>query len=206
MAQITSGLYSILSNPFVYNFFQWSVGIDSWRQLLVKNHIRPNRGDYFLDIGCGTADILAHLPNLNYVGFDLSQEYIIAAKKRFGHRGTFKCEQVKATNLETPSSFDIVLAHGVLHHLNDEEAIQLFELAYMALKPHGRLITVDGVFTRDQSTLARWILSQDRGQNIRSQEGYVNLASRVFSNVQSTIGHKFLRIPHTLIILECTKD
>ncbi len=206
MAQITSGLYSILSNPFVYNFFQWSVGIDSWRQVLVKNYIRPNVGDNFLDIGCGTADILAYLPNLNYIGFDPSEEYILAAKKRFGHRATFKCEQVNVATLENPSSFDIALAHGVLHHLNDEEAIQLFELAYMALKPNGRLITVDGVFTENQSRLAKWIILQDRGRNVRTQKEYLRLASLVFTQISHVIKHDLYKIPYTHIILECTKD
>jgi hypothetical protein len=94
---------------------------------------------------------------------------------------------------------------GILHHLDDGEALQLFHLAQTALKPGGRLITLDGVFVQKQSPCARYIISKDRGQNVRTQQGYLQLASQVFSTITTSIRHDLLRIPYTHIILECMK-
>jgi len=65
---------------------------------------------------------------------------------------------------------------------------------------------MDGVFMEKQSPVAKWIISKDRGQNIRTQEGYLELAYQVFSNISTDIRHDMLRIPYTHFILECTKN
>jgi SAM-dependent methyltransferase len=205
MPQITSGIRSVLSFPSIYRLFGWLIGGSSSRTTFVKNYIRPKTGDLILDIGCGPGDIVAYLPAVEYVGFDASQEYIKAARTRFGNRATFICDKVSTNSLEQRSYFDIVLAVGILHHLDDAEALQLFNLAQVALKPGGRLITFDGVFVKNQSPCARYIISKDRGQNVRTKEGYLQLASQVFSDISVNIRHDLLRIPYTHIILECTR-
>ncbi len=195
-------LRSILSIPAMYILFGWLIGSNSGRAAFVREYIRPKLGESILDIGCGPGDIVSHLPlGVEYVGFDASQPYIDAAKKRFGGRATFICERVNTAALE--QRFDVVLALGILHHLNDAEALQLFRLAQSALKPEGRLITLDGVYTNDQSRLVRWIISKDRGQYVRDQEGYHSLANQVFKNTKVMIRHDLLRIPYTHIIMEC---
>lgn len=206
MSQKTSGIFSVLSHPFIYSLFQWLIGVDSFYKNFARNYIRPQTGDRILDIGCGPADIVAYLPDVDYVGFDASPDYIKAAQKRFGHYATFKCELVSTRSLEQNSSFDLVLANGVLHHLDDAEALQLFKLAKSALKSGGRLVTFDGVFINNQSPVAKWIISKDRGQNVRTQKEYIQLASQVFSAINVNIRHDLLRIPYTHIILECTHE
>ena len=205
MPQITQGIRSILSIPAIYSLFGVLIGGSSWRTTFVKEYVCPKFGDRILDIGCGPGDIFPYLPKVEYVGCDLSQKYIEAALTRFGDRATFICRKVSATTLEKYSSFDIVLAVGILHHLDDAEALQLFCLAQAALKPGGRLVTFDGVFVANQSPCARYIISKDRGQNVRTKEGYLSIASQVFSNIVVNIRHDLLRIPYTHIILECSR-
>lgn len=205
MPQINQGIRSVLSIPAIYSLFKLLIGGSSGRTRLVREYVRPTFGDRILDIGCGPGDILPYLPDVKYVGFDASQEYIKAAQTRYGVRATFICEQVSTTTLKEPSSFDIVLAIGILHHLDDAEALQLFHLAQAALKPGGRLITFDGVFIEKQSPFARYIISRDRGQNVRTQENYLAIASQVFSTITVSIRHDLLRIPYTHLILECTR-
>lgn len=205
MPQITQGIRSVLSIPAIYTLFKLIIGGSSSRTTLVREYVRPKCGDRILDIGCGPGDTLPYLPDVDYVGFDASQEYTKAAQTRYGNRATFICQQVSTTTLKEPSCFDIVLAIGILHHLDDAEALQLFQLAQAALKPGGRLITFDGVFVEKQSPLARYIISRDRGQNVRTQEGYLAIASQVFSTITVSIRHDLLRIPYTHLILECTR-
>lgn len=206
MPQIIQGIRSILSIPAVYRLFGVLIGSASYRQVLARQYICPKSRDRVLDIGCGPGDMFPYLPNVEYLGFDLSQKYIQAARSRFGDRATFVCESVSTTTLKQSSYFDIVLAMGILHHLDDVEAIQLFQLAKTALKPGGRLITFDGVFTNDQSACARYIISKDRGQNVRTKNGYYQLATQVFPQIVVNIRHDLLRIPYTHIILECTRS
>lgn len=83
----------ILANPFVYRLFSTIVGQGPARRVYVNEHIQPEKGSRVLDIGCGPADILEYLPeNIEYVGIDMSGEYIEAARKRFGRRGRFICQ------------------------------------------------------------------------------------------------------------------
>ena len=195
---------SILGIPAIYSLFTNLVGGRRSCHRFVKDHIHPNIGDKILDIGCGPGNFLEFLPEVDYVGFDASPSYIEAAQRRFGNRGRFFCELVTRNTLQG-ENFDLVLSNGVLHHLNDEEASQLFELAYSVLKPGGRLVTEDGCYVPGQSAIARYLLRLDRGRFVRDKEGYENLAKLHFTDTKTTIRHDLLRIPYTHIIMECTK-
>jgi predicted TPR repeat methyltransferase len=174
-------------------------------QLFVDEYIRPQPGDHILDIGCGTAYILDFLPDVQYIGFDMEYRYINYAKTKYGHRGEFLCKKVSPDAINNNTKFELILAKGVLHHLNDDEATQLFTLSSGLLKETGRLITFDGCYTSEQSWLARYILSNDRGNFVRTKNQYVNLAQTVFSNIKTQLRDDFTRLPSTQIIMECQK-
>jgi hypothetical protein len=97
------------------------------------------------------------------------------------------------------------MANGVMHHLNDREAVDLFKLAFAGLKKGGRMLTIDGCYTKNQHRLIRFILSKDRGKFVRNREEYVNLASKVFSGVKTELRDDMLNIPYNHLIIECTK-
>ncbi len=194
-------LRSVLSIPFMYDLFGWLIGGNSSRATFVKQYVHPNKGDRVLDIGCGPGSIIPFLPiGTEYVGFDASQKYIDFAKKHFDGKGTFICEQVSCASI-TQQSFDIVLAMGILHHLDDVEALSLFKLAKSALKSNGKLVTIDPVYTDNQPKLAKWIISKDRGDYVRNERDYSLLANQVFLDNHIEIRHDLLRIPYSHIII-----
>lgn len=207
MAQITHGIRSILSHPAIYDLTQNLLGAGRSRKRLVRDYIRAKPGDQLLDIGCGTAELLPYLPqDIRYVGFDLSQRYIDAAKRRFGDRGRFESMDIAHFQEGAiESGADIALAIGILHHLDDELAQSLIQTAWNKLKPGGRFISLDGTLMPHQSKLARALILRDRGQNIRTPEEYTRLASKVFSSVTTTVRHDLLFVPYTHCILECTR-
>lgn len=86
------------------------------------------------------------------------------------------------------------------------EALGLSQLAHKALRPGGRLITVDGVFMAGQSPCAKWIIASDRGQFVRTKDGYLDLIKQVFQDFDVFIRHDLIRIPYTHIIIECRKN
>jgi len=206
MSQITTGIRSILSHPFIYKTVQNMLGANKVRIQCVEKYIRPFKNAKILDIGCGTADILKFLPNsVEYIGFDLNNHYINYAKNKFGNRGTFICNDVN-NQIKNLPPFDIILATGLLHHLDDAEVNKLFTMATNALKESGRMVTFDGCFLENQSRVAKFIIKKDRGQNVRFPNEYKNLAETSFNHVKVNIHHDLLRIPYTHIIMECSKS
>ena len=89
---------------------------------------------------------------------------------------------------------------GLMHHLDDSEVTALAKLANIALKPTGKFITIDPSFSPDQNIFARYLITKDRGQNVRDEKGYVDLLSKRFIIVNSLIRHQFF-IPYTHCII-----
>jgi SAM-dependent methyltransferase len=194
----------ILNLPWAYQMWGGIVGADEYRKTLAKEHIRARQSDRILDVGCGPGSMVPYLPSSEYVGFDANPDYIEQARRCFPEVH-FTCDRVNESNLPQSEHFDIVIALGILHHLDDAEAVQLFRMARRTLKPEGRLITLDGVWVAGQPRFAKFLLSRDRGRFVRHAEEYVALASTSFSAVNSTIRHDMLRIPYSHLILECRR-
>lgn len=198
---------NLLSHSWAYSSFRsLMVSSRSMRQFVARN-IRPEEDARILDIGCGPADILAFLPGgCQYAGFDANPDYIDHARRANpGRNATFQCQRVSRATLEAPGTWDLVLAIGLVHHLDDGEACQLFELASTALRPGGRMVTLDGVYIPGQSALARWLISRDRGSYVRSPEAYEALGKTRFPDVKTTVEHGLLRLPYTHLVMELSK-
>lgn len=206
MSQITSGLRRILSSPVFYSAFQLLVGARSSKTKLVNEHIRIAEGQRILDIGCGTGTLLDFLPSsVEYFGFDESKEYIEYAKKKHGSRGIFLQQTVGESIYQKFDSFDRVVAIGVLHHLNDEEVVDLCTVAKNALREKsGEFHTIDPCYVNGQSKVSKFLVGKDRGQNVRTPSEYESLAKRVFSEVQVANRNDMLRIPYDHAILRCS--
>ncbi len=197
-------LHPILAIPTAYQLWWNVVGGPACAKVLVNEYVQPRVGARILEIGCGPGTIVSYLPPSDYLGFDLSPKYIELAKRRYP-KARFVCERVSQFSLANEQTFDVVLALGIVHHLGDAEARQLFQIAYDALDPGGKLVTIDGVWTDGQSPGARWLLARDRGEYIRSEREYVGIASQIFGNIRPSVRHDLLRIPYTHLILECVR-
>ncbi len=205
MKVLLPDLRRVLSIPAIYNLFVRVVS-GNGQSRYVTEYVRPEVGDRILDIGCGPSNILEYLEGVEYVGLDLSPRYIDSARKRYGHRATFYCKKVGRDTFNESSSFDIVLANGLIHHLNDREAISFCQLARTVLRSGGRLVTMDGCYLEGQSAIARFLISMDRGEYVRTQDQYLTLADTAFPDIRTNILHDMIRIPYTHIIMDCSID
>ncbi len=220
MSQIETGFRRMLASPLIYDFFQDLVGAPALRIRLVRECLRPFPRARILDIGCGTGDLLRYLPpGIDYSGFDMDPGYIASARRRFGGPGRFTCGTVDAfaasaeagpgpgadetERAGNDAKYDIAVAFGVLHHLEDGEARRLFQSARRALRPGGRLVAIDPARVPDQAYLARYLVSRDRGRNVRSPEEYAALARGPFQAVEASVWHNALRVPFDHAVLVC---
>ena len=204
----TGGLRSALSLPFVYSLLQGLIRGRRAYRVFVDDYVRPQTGDRVLDIGCGTAEILSYLPVVDYVGVDVSEAYVEAARKRYPDGTRFIAQNVQSTDVDLvgSASFDLVIAIGVIHHLPDDAAHDLFRLAATALKPSGRFVALDACYAAEQSPVARFLLSRDRGRHIRYSPAYVDLARQHFSEVEASLRHDLFRFPYTCLALSCSQE
>lgn len=201
-----SGLQRWLKVPCLYNLLQDAIGGNALRRNVIQNHVRAKTGDKIIDIGCGPAQILPWLPEVEYLGFDVNPSYIASAKRTHGIKGTFVVGDTKS--LWDDRRFrdaDIVIGLGILHHLDDGDAEHCIGFAYRALKPTGRFVCLDACWIANQGFLSKYVMSRDRGQNVRTERAYRDLAATVFKKVDAWVDTKPMRIPYVTVVLECQK-
>ena len=199
----------LLSRPSLYCLFQRLIGSNRQRRRVLEEWIRPAPDSKILDIGCGAGNMVALLPKtVYYEGFDMNSGYIEYARKKYGQAGRnarFHNKRVSAMSVEKRNYFDIVLAYGLLHHLDEEEAADLFKIGFDVLRQGGIMITHDNAYAEGQSPIARYISSKDRGQYVRQPEGYCVLAERSFSDVEVHVAPSKAYLPQTICVLRCRK-
>jgi SAM-dependent methyltransferase len=152
--------------------------------------------------------VLEQLPaTVRYVGIDISSAYIELARQRFGEQATFLVGTA-GTFLERGTNVlngaDLVVCNGLLHHLGDDEVLEVLQLAATILRPHGRFVALEPTYLQHQPPVSRWIMDQDRGRNIRTDTEWSELARRAFPDASARILTGLLRLPYTHVVLEGT--
>jgi SAM-dependent methyltransferase len=207
--EVRSGIRHALALPWLYDSFQIVVGAYAWRKKALQQYVFstiPQSGK-LIDIGCGTAEILKYLPDgIEYIGFDRNPAYIEQAKSSYVNlpNARFFCEELSPDFQLEGRPADVVLALGLIHHLDDKQTLDLLKLAKKMLGPNGFLLTLDPLFEPEQSAAARYIISKDRGMAVRTKPEYQSLASNVYTKVELFVDRDPLRIPYTGIIIKCS--
>jgi SAM-dependent methyltransferase len=196
MDQNISGVYSLLRRPSVFSALQRFIVRKDSRKILAEHYIKPKPGDLLLDIGCGPASMLPYLGDVIYTGLDVEHAYIEQARAEYKGRCTFIEARVQDLATKLDSQFDIAIAIGILHHLDDQEAQGLFRASQTLLRPGGRLIVSDPVLRPSQNPIASLVMRFDRGKRIRSKEGYLALARGSLRCIQTDLRSDFMRIPY----------
>jgi SAM-dependent methyltransferase len=207
--QINSGLRSILALPWVYRPFAHILGIEANRQWFIDDILCLRDGQKLVDVGCGPADILDRLPGVEYVGLDISDIYIQAARAKFKTRGRAKFLSGSVEDwMRDPLTYeaDLVLTNGVLHHVDDDDAKKILEFAYRALKDNGRFIFYEPCYLIWQSGISAYFMSLDRGQNIRTEQRWKELASSIFPVVSTNIVTGVNRLGYVCMVGQCRKS
>lgn len=196
---------NLLKYAILYKSLMNLLGGNKSRKILINDYVLLNEHQRVLDLGCGPAEILNVLsPQINYTGIDASENYISAAQKNFPNQN-FVCTTFD-NKTKLNGEFDVVLAIGLIHHLNEETSRNLIINASNVLKEGGKLITFDNILFKGQNWLAQWIIKEDRGNYIRNLREYSSLfPQNIFQDIQFDLREDLLRIPYSHIISICTK-
>jgi SAM-dependent methyltransferase len=202
------GLKRVLTLSWVYKLFQAAVGSRRSKNWISRRFWNIAPGQKVLDIGCGPGNTVGRFPaGVKYVGFDISEAYIAHAKSRFAGDPdkTFLVGTAESFIERLPEPMqnsDLVVINGLLHHLEDGEALTALKLARMALATGGRLVCLEPSFLIHQASVSRWLLKRDRGRNVRSEPEWKALFAQAFDNFETFVLTGLLRIPYTHIIVE----
>ena len=169
MSQRTSKIYNLINSPLFYIFFQKIMSGTSFRKKIIIKNIKNSKVKV-LDIGCGPAEVLNYIPNSVYYGYDIDPRSINYAKKKYkDNNHHFFCKKFGKSEIKKLPKIDYVILFGIVHHLNDEEVKNLFELCKKVMKKNAVLLTEDPILIKNQNPIARFFIKNDRGMNIREK-------------------------------------
>lgn len=197
----------VLSVPAIYQLYQELGGFFGARVKAIRDYLPIAPGARIIDIGCGPGHIVRHLPRgIDYIGLDIDGPSIAYAQARFGGLGRFRARFFDAAAAAELGPADIVMMNGVMHHIGDADLAETLGHVRAALRPGGRLFTLDGAYAPGQPRIAKWLLDNDRGVHVREAEGYRRLLEAGFDRVDMHVRDDLSRLPYTFAIGVARKD
>jgi 2-polyprenyl-3-methyl-5-hydroxy-6-metoxy-1,4-benzoquinol methylase len=196
----------LLGSSLGYRSFRTLIKADRSTRLIADQYIRVPPGGRVLDVGCGNGDLAKFVPaDSEYVGVDHNASYIASATRGPGQRSVrFVDADVSDLAQLDIGRFDVIVALGVVHHLDDTAAAQLVEAAHELLAANGRLVLIDPAFHPDQRATARVLMALDRGRFVRHPGDYERLAASAFDKVTVTVRHDLNPFPYPHCIVEAS--
>tara|TARA_B100002051_G_C16703435_1_gene622324 strand:+ start:585 stop:1208 length:624 start_codon:yes stop_codon:yes gene_type:complete len=196
---------AILKIPFAYRTFALAVGRFGLSRLeLYAKYLPYTPGTQILDLGCGTGNSTSFFQPQDYLGIDISQRYVKSARIQHpNHR--FECidfrELKLSSNIVPDNGFGVVLAYGLMHHLDDNTSFKFFQKAYELMPLGGHIVCFDGCIYQGQNTIKQKLILKDRGEFIRTPEQLTKIAHSAGFECQNMIEENSLIIPYSLLAL-----
>ena len=171
-------LERLLEHPAVYS--AWQAPFAAQKFAPVERWLSEHKVLRVLDVGCGAGTNAAHFTGADYVGIDINERYLAAARARF--RGHFVEADLTAADLGSLGTFDMILANSFLHHVSDPAVERILAQLSPLLAPDGTIHILDLVLPPRKSLA--WMMARlDRGGYARPVEHWRALFSAAFEPV-----------------------
>lgn len=197
MLTIYQVLTSLLSKPIIFNLIRKIV---AGNQSAIKDFVRINLKKYqiksVLDVGCGTGDYLVTIPaTAQYVGIDISRQYLSFAKKHFqADNRQFLLQDACRANFYQDKKFDAVILISIMHHLSNHELSQILS---RIKKVNPKVVILTDIIPNPPSMMGKILAKLDRGRYVRPQTEKIRLVEKYFKVVYSEM------IPERLAVQLC---
>lgn len=125
-------------------------------KLIISNIAEPKR---ILDLGAGTGLLsyfwMQHYPTSEYVLVDIADEMLDVARKRFNDKNNVSYQVLNYVNELPKGRFDVVASALSVHHLENEDKLNLFARIYDILPSNGLFVNYDQ-FCAGQPEMNNW--------------------------------------------------
>lgn len=174
--RIVSLYQRLLGLPFVYRRVRPLVvgGVDMTPSY---QNLDAGADEVILDIGCGPGEALRYLTKFRALyGFDTDRVAVEFARKLAAGRAnvSFEARRVSPADVEAINPTRVMM-NGLLHHLADEEALELLRMCARCASVQ-RIATQDVVYLPGQH-LNNFFARLDRGKHVRDVAGYKKLVA-----------------------------
>ena len=168
----------LLEHPAVYS--AWQAPFAAQKFAPVERWLREHKVRRVLDVGCGAGTNAQHFANTDYVGIDVNERYLQAARARFG--GQFVQADLTGAQLSTLGTFDMILVNSFFHHVADEDVERILVQLSSLLSPDGTIHILDLVLPSRKSLA--WIMARlDRGRFPRPVDRWRTLFGAAFDQL-----------------------
>jgi predicted TPR repeat methyltransferase len=195
--------HRILANELAYDAFQTCVGSYRFRRRYLQSiNILPE--SKIVELGCGTGITLKTIHNNDYIGIDLSANYLEKASKRKEFSTLIKGDVALSKTYENLSTKknDVVLALALWHHLDDNQMVQTLENVYKISEKGTSIFSLDPFVDGNTGISATWIAKNDRGKYLRSAGHLKEISEAAGFRFSHEISRRELYIPTNVI--KCT--
>ena len=168
----------LMEHPAVYS--AWQAPFAAQKFAPVERWLRQHPIGRVLDVGCGAGTNAPHFASVDYVGVDVNERYLEAARARFS--GQFVQADLTSADLSSLGKFDMILANSFLHHVSDRDAERILAQLSPLLAPEGTIHILDLVLPSRKSIA--WVMARlDRGQYARPVERWRSLFAAAFEPI-----------------------
>lgn len=168
----------LLEHPAIYS--AWQAPFAAQKFAPVERWLREHKVRRVLDVGCGAGTNAGHFTGVDYVGIDVNERYLQAARARFA--GQFVQADLTTADLSSLGTFDMILANSFLHHVSDSAAERILAQLSPLLSPEGTIHILDLVLPSRKSLA--WVMARlDRGGYARPIDRWRALFGRAFEPI-----------------------
>lgn len=168
----------LMSRPLAYRL--WQSPFAEAKLAPIRRHNDLSAVRRVLDVGCGPGTNARHFAAVEYLGLDISADYVAYACRKYGDR--FVVADVRRDAVPEGPSFDFILVNSLLHHLGTSDVRRILSQISTRLTPDGHVHILDLVLP-DHAGPARLLARWDRGDYPRSLSEWRTLLSDAFEPI-----------------------
>ncbi len=169
---------AILEKPLGYRLWQAPFAGKKFEPVVAHNDLSYVRR--VLDVGCGPGTNTHHFADAEYLGIDISEQYIADGRRR--HRRNFLVADVTTYTASPEERYDFILVNSLLHHIDTANSNRILAHLSTLLTEDGHVHILDLVLPKDRA-LARLLVRWDRGKFSRPLEEWRELFTGIFEPV-----------------------